>query len=350
MLFYFTSRIIWYVNRTMIGDFQELKKPSHSSISAFLYPGYSSYKTLSQRPASEEEIERWLMYWSVLGCIVAAEYVAEWLVSWIPFYYLLKTVFLLYLSLPQTRGSSYLYVNHLQPFFHTHEAQIDAALASFKARIYTFLQERIRMLWEHVSATLSQQQQQQQPRANFMPAGGASNAGPPPSLGDPMSGPATLVSNLWNWYGPGILAGGAALLRQGTAPAPNQAFASPTSSPTGRKRHDTSESVLERRRRLEAELASLPPTDPFASTTALPMPQASTSYQSSRSSSDGDLRDRSTASGMKFEEVEVPSDVEGYDIGGGSRSSGERPDAGKRNSSWFGWAGTPGKEDKVKSD
>lgn len=55
---------------------------THSSLSAFLYPGYASYKTLSQRPASEEEIERWLMYWSILGCIVAVEHVAEWAVSW----------------------------------------------------------------------------------------------------------------------------------------------------------------------------------------------------------------------------------------------------------------------------
>lgn len=266
------------------------------------------------------------------------------LITRIPFYYLMKTTFLLYLSLPQTRGSSYLYINHLQPFFHSHEAQIDAALASFKARIYSFLQERIRMLWEHVSATLSQQQQQP-PHANFVSAGGASNTGTPPSLGDPMSGPATLVSNLWTWYGPGIIAGGSALLRQGAMAAPSQGFFSPTSSPTGRKRQDTSESVLERRRRLEAELACLPPADPFASTTALPMPQASTSYQSSRSSSDGDLRERNAATGMKFEEIEVPSDVEGYDIG-----SGSRPDAGKRNSSWFGWAGNPDKEDKVKSD
>ncbi len=53
-----------------------------SATAAFLYPGYASYKTLSQRPASEAELERWLMYWSVLGCIVAVEYVAEWLISW----------------------------------------------------------------------------------------------------------------------------------------------------------------------------------------------------------------------------------------------------------------------------
>lgn len=53
-----------------------------SSVVVFLYPGYASYKTLSQRPASEEELERWLMYWSVLGCIVGVEYAAEWLISW----------------------------------------------------------------------------------------------------------------------------------------------------------------------------------------------------------------------------------------------------------------------------
>lgn len=53
-----------------------------SSLVAFLYPGYASYKTLSQRPASEEDLERWLMYWCVLGCVVGVEYVAEWVISW----------------------------------------------------------------------------------------------------------------------------------------------------------------------------------------------------------------------------------------------------------------------------
>ena len=56
--------------------------PHHSLICAFLYPAYASYKTLSKRPASDAELERWLMYWSVLGVILAVEYVAEWLVRW----------------------------------------------------------------------------------------------------------------------------------------------------------------------------------------------------------------------------------------------------------------------------
>lgn len=199
------------------------------------------------------------------------------------------------------------------------------------------------MLWEHVAGTLGQQPGQ----PNFAPAGGVSNAGAPPTLGDPMSGPATLMSTLWSSYGPGIVAGGAALLRQGavSSASSGQLFGTPPVSPPAPKRQDTSQSVLERRKQLESELAALSAGDQ-----SVPMPAYASS---SRNSSDADLRGRTASSGgMKFEEIEVPSDVEGYDVGASS-SGGEgqgHPGAGKRNSSWFGWG--PGKEgyDKVKSD
>jgi receptor expression-enhancing protein 1/2/3/4 len=266
----------------------------------------------------------------------------------------MKMIFLLYLALPQTRGSSFIYINYLQPFFHNHEGQIDATVASFKARIYLFVQERIRMLWEHVASTVGQQQRAGQP--NLAPVGGANNVGTPPTLGDPLSGPTALLSNLWQSYGPSIVAGGAALLRQGAAStagaatASSRAFVSPAGSPPvtppAPKRQDTTESILERRRQLEAELASLPPIQ--APSTSVPIPPASSSYQvSSRSSSDGELHGRRPSSaGMRFEEIEVPSDVEGYDVG-----SGSQPDAAKRTSGWFGW-GSPVKEtvEKPKSE
>ncbi|EED78795.1 predicted protein, partial [Postia placenta Mad-698-R] len=106
----------------------------------FLYPGYASYKTLSQRPASEEELERWLMYWSVLGCIVSSPILTFSWTCRLPFYYPVKTIFLLYLALPQTAGAAYLYHTHLQPFFAAHESQIDSTLAQLKGYIYSSLQ------------------------------------------------------------------------------------------------------------------------------------------------------------------------------------------------------------------
>jgi receptor expression-enhancing protein 1/2/3/4 len=59
---------------------------------------------------------------------------------------------------------------------------------------------------------------------------------------------------------------------------------------------------------------------------------------------------------MRFEEIEVPSDVEGYDVGaaGGSGKAADSSgaaDAVKRSSGWFAGWGSPGKEgEKTKSD
>jgi receptor expression-enhancing protein 1/2/3/4 len=290
---------------------------------------------------------------------VAQIYMIAARTSRIPFYYTTKTVFLLYLALPQTQGSTYLYTNHLQPFLHTHEAQIDAALASVKRRIYTYLQDRVRLLWEHITSTMGQQQQQQQQEA----ADRATITNPA------ASGPAQLVSSLWRSYGPAIIASGTTLLRQSTAASTsatllNMPAASPPPAPAPVPvRQDTSRSILERKRQLEAELATLTAvvdgTENAAHAGAPMTPSASASYASSRTSSGSDLRERTTVSGGltgKFEKVEIPSDGEGVESSsGGSREEGLDRPGGARRMSWFGgWGGggSPGKGtyERVKSE
>ncbi|ETW77383.1 hypothetical protein HETIRDRAFT_156552 [Heterobasidion irregulare TC 32-1] len=340
-LLYFTSRIV-------------------SSVVAFLYPGYASYKTLSQRPASEEDLERWLMYWSVLGCIVGVEYVAEWLVSWIPFYFPLKTLFLLYLALPQTRGSSYLYRAHLHPFLAAHEPQIDAAVASLRTRVYAFVHARARALWDAVSAAASSSAAAD--LADPVGSGSGSGAGaggtaaPPPSLGDPVSGPVAMLGGLWRTYGPAIVATGAAMLRQGAA-----ASAGDSERALGEGRRAASGSgsasgagadAAERerkRRRLEAELA------------ALGVEGYDVGGESAVASAEGspvrvrgfeaELRERGSSSGgsasgaaARFEEVEVPSDGEEAPV------PAPTP-AAQRRGSWFGWGQAQGQAyERVKTD
>ena len=89
---------------------------------AFFLPCYATFKVLSHRPINEAELQKHAMYWSVIGAVVAFEYIAEWLISWqvltidysvrhtsqtipsscrLPFYWEVKTLFFLYLSLPQ---------------------------------------------------------------------------------------------------------------------------------------------------------------------------------------------------------------------------------------------------------
>lgn len=298
--------------------------------------------------------------------------------SRLPFYYPIKTLFLLYLVLPQTRGSSFIYISYLQPFFRTHESDIDAVLASLKSRAYSFIQERARMLWEQIVAIVAQS-----PSSSGVAGanpGSSSTSAPPPTVNDPISGPVQMLGGLWRTYGPSIVASGAALLRQsqesatargsgaGGQPATSgggffSGFAASTSSVNLHNLNDT-QSVLERRQHLEAELASL---QAFSSTSSpgftppqegappfpIPVHHGSSSYTPTPLGSSTDLRSRGgNGSSPQFEEIEVPSDVEGYDVGGVSTPQGQRrpqstenqgqkPDAARRSSWFFGWGGSP---------
>jgi receptor expression-enhancing protein 1/2/3/4 len=269
-----------------------------------------------------------------------------------------KTIFLLYLALPQTRGSSYLYTHHLQPFFHAHESQIDATLASLKARVYTFVQERLRAIWDNIVAIMGQQQQQQQQQLQRQQQEQQQQTAPnPPTVREAYS-PAQLASNLWRSYGPSIIAAGTALLNQTstttTTPATTRSetlFNFPAAAPPAPVRTSQPPSVLERKRQLEAELAALSAMVPDnVNVTEIPHspgPMPGAAFTSSRASSESDMRER-RVSGGRFEEIEVPSDVEGYYAGGNENVSGsdggsKRPRAGQRTS-WFGWGSRDGYE------
>ncbi|GAW04417.1 TB2/DP1, HVA22 family-domain-containing protein [Lentinula edodes] len=122
---------------------------------AFFLPCYATYKTLSQRPTIEADVQKWCMYWSVVGAFVGFEHVAGWLVSWLPFYWEIKTVFLLFLSLPQIQGSTFVYNSYMQPFFAKNEREIDAGIVSIQSNVLSFVQSRLYALWELLWSVLS---------------------------------------------------------------------------------------------------------------------------------------------------------------------------------------------------
>ncbi|XP_006453995.1 hypothetical protein AGABI2DRAFT_147363 [Agaricus bisporus var. bisporus H97] len=115
---------------------------------AFLLPSYATFKALAHPPDNQQELQRWGMYWSVVGVFLAVEYAAEWLISWLPFYWEAKTLFLLFLALPQTQGSTYIYNNYLQPFFVQNESDFDAGIVQVQKNIVTFIQSRLAFFWE----------------------------------------------------------------------------------------------------------------------------------------------------------------------------------------------------------
>jgi receptor expression-enhancing protein 1/2/3/4 len=245
----------------------------------------------------------------------------------LPLYYPIKTIFILYLVLPQTKGSSYLYTNHLQPFFHAYEPQIDATLFSVKARTYAFIQEKLRSLWGNVATSMSQPA-----AANDLNEGltdHAMNRGAPPSMQDPASGPANLMGSLLSSFGPNLLMQGMAFMSSAqnaattrTNESRRQNLETPGNSRLNiHDRRGSDESVETRRRRSGAESAASP-----------------------GSSMQGQQVDSTPNGTGRFEEVDFPSDAEGDDGQGYSRP------AQARSSSWFGWGSNTADYERVKND
>jgi len=285
---------------------------------------------------------------------------AEPFICRIPFYYFFKTIFLLFLALPQTQGSTFIYQVHVAPLLHAHEHQIDAVVSKMKTQLYAYLQERFQTLWEQVTKSMGIPQQQQ---ANIAPGPNAGAANPP-TLADPLSGAAQMVSGWWATYAPAIVANGAAYIASRQQAAAAQAAQNAASrrnvqadgydvdGPTAGPSKLTS--VEARRAALEAELAALgrtPITDlsdtirPSAGNNSPPSSASSVSYGA------GAVPRRRTESGVTAEsssdgDAGKYENIAAEDVGSGGEDS-----PSNRRSGWFSGWGTnrPGYE-RVKSD
>ncbi|KDO20562.1 hypothetical protein SPRG_22323 [Saprolegnia parasitica CBS 223.65] len=106
-----------------------ISRPVVTSVGV-LYPAYASFKAL-ETPATDDD-KQWLTYWVVFSITSSAEEVAERVVSYLPGYYVLKCIFLVWLMLPKTRGAIIVYDKYLQPLLKQYEPLLDAKLAAFK--------------------------------------------------------------------------------------------------------------------------------------------------------------------------------------------------------------------------
>ena len=104
------------------------------NITGFLYPAYVSVSAIES--ASKDDDTQWLTYWVVFALFNTLEFFSSIIVSYFPFYWLLKCAIFIYLYSPITMGAQKLYYNVIRPFHLKHSGRIDSVLsgASEKAR------------------------------------------------------------------------------------------------------------------------------------------------------------------------------------------------------------------------
>lgn len=100
-----------------------------------LYPAYCSYKAVKSK--NVREYVKWMMYWIVFALFTSAETFADIFISWVPFYYEVKVVFVIWLLSPYTQGSSVLYRKFIHPALARRESEIDDMISKAKEQGYS---------------------------------------------------------------------------------------------------------------------------------------------------------------------------------------------------------------------
>ncbi|GFX67419.1 receptor expression-enhancing protein 5 [Trichonephila clavipes] len=93
----------------------------------FGYPAYVSLIALET--SSKEDDTKWLMYWVTFASLSLVEFFSDIIISFIPFYWLMKCLFLIWCFAPlENNGSKFLYLRIIRPIFLKNRKGIDEAL------------------------------------------------------------------------------------------------------------------------------------------------------------------------------------------------------------------------------
>eukprot|EP00918_Siedleckia_nematoides_P079834 GHVU01174940.1.p1 GENE.GHVU01174940.1~~GHVU01174940.1.p1 ORF type:complete len:201 (-),score=33.02 GHVU01174940.1:2142-2744(-) len=106
----------------------------------FLYPAYASVKAIESK--GKDDDTKWLTYWVVYSTFSLVEFFTDIFLFWIPFYWLLKCMFLIYCMVPfPWNGSLTIYNRFIRPFILKHQNKVDQALDKAKGVASDVLQE-----------------------------------------------------------------------------------------------------------------------------------------------------------------------------------------------------------------
>lgn len=98
--------VLVFANIAGIGEFL-------SNLAGFVVPGYFSLLALRTKDTKDDTLL--LTYWVVFAFLNVIEFFSVVILYWIPFYFLFKTLFLIYIAIPSTGGALSIYATVILP-------------------------------------------------------------------------------------------------------------------------------------------------------------------------------------------------------------------------------------------
>lgn len=94
----------------------------------FVIPLIITFKSINSTALNIETVKSWLIYWLVYAGLLVIEDSFSFVLKFIPFYNFIRFYIHVWLILPQTQGSEFIYYNYLQPFMAGNVGKIDGYL------------------------------------------------------------------------------------------------------------------------------------------------------------------------------------------------------------------------------
>merc|ERR1712168_1274875 len=108
----------------------------------FLYPAYASIKAIES--SNKEDDTKRLTYWVVYSTFHLAEFFADILFFWVPFYWFFKMLFLIYCMVPTSwNGSVKIYNTLIRPWVLKHQTKIEDAMGKASSLAQDVINEEI---------------------------------------------------------------------------------------------------------------------------------------------------------------------------------------------------------------
>jgi receptor expression-enhancing protein 5/6 len=104
----------------------------------FVYPAYESFKALEPDEEKRENprmMRTWLTYWIVYSLFSVLEVFVDYILYWVPLYYLLKLVFLVWLMIPKLGGAELVYNAMIKPMLRQYRKRIDVVIDDAHGKI-----------------------------------------------------------------------------------------------------------------------------------------------------------------------------------------------------------------------
>lgn len=98
-----------------------------------LIPAFSTFKSLRNKTQQNRLI--WLRYWVVFSLFYSSRLITDIFLFWLPFYNIIKILFILWLSSSRAAGAQVLYFYAVDPILRGHEAAIDRIISYYQKKL-----------------------------------------------------------------------------------------------------------------------------------------------------------------------------------------------------------------------